>query len=93
LTDLRFRDLLKKDASADIDLNLETCLLANISICEPARSDRFIVTVYNPLERSVNHYVRIPVPDGSYKITGPDGNLLHLLRIKSTLSFIRGSTI
>jgi lysosomal alpha-mannosidase len=68
-------DLLKKDASADINLNLETCLLANVSICEPARSDRFAVTIYNPLERPVTHYVRIPVPDGSYKITGPDGEI------------------
>jgi lysosomal alpha-mannosidase len=89
LTNLRFRDLLKKDASADINLNLETCLLANVSICEPARSDRFAVTVYNPLERPVTHYVRIPVPDGSYKITGPDGSILNLLRRHSILAFIR----
>ncbi|XP_044269447.1 lysosomal alpha-mannosidase-like isoform X2 [Tribolium madens] len=66
-------DLLKKDASSDINLNLETCLLSNVSICEITKSDRFVVSVYNPLERPVTHYVRVPVPDGSYKITGPDG--------------------
>jgi lysosomal alpha-mannosidase len=68
-------DLLKKDSSSDINLNLQTCLLANVSICEPATSDRFVVTVYNPLERPVTDYVRIPVPDGSYTITGPDGEV------------------
>ncbi|KYB25900.1 lysosomal alpha-mannosidase-like precursor [Tribolium castaneum] len=68
-------NLLKKDASSDINLNLETCLLSNVSICEITKSERFIVSIYNPLERPVTHYVRVPVPDGTYKITGPDGEV------------------
>lgn len=67
--------MLKKDSSNDIKLNLETCLLANTSICEVTNSDRYIVAVYNPLERNVTHFVRLPVLDGSYKITGPDGEV------------------
>lgn len=52
---------------------MTSCLLANISICETAKKDKFLITVYNPLSRSVNHYVRLPVDGTNYKITGPDG--------------------
>lgn len=67
-----FSNLLKKDESNDIEFPLETCLLSNVSLCEPTKAERFVVTVYNPLERPVSHYVRLPVPDGTYQITGPD---------------------
>ncbi|XP_044269680.1 lysosomal alpha-mannosidase-like [Tribolium madens] len=66
---------LKKDPSSGINLNLKHCLLTNVSICEATKSDRFVVTVYNPLERPVTHYVRLPVPNGNFKITGPDGEV------------------
>ncbi|EFA08765.1 lysosomal alpha-mannosidase [Tribolium castaneum] len=65
-------DLLKKNLH-EVDLHLTTCLLANVSICETTKKAKFVVTVYNPLSRSVNHYVRLPVEGTSYKITGPDG--------------------
>lgn len=68
-----FRNLLKKDDSADVSLNLETCLTANVSLCSVTENYRFVVAVYNPLERPVTEYCRLPVPVGSYIITGPDG--------------------
>ncbi|RZC14230.1 lysosomal alpha-mannosidase-like, partial [Asbolus verrucosus] len=66
-------DLLKKRPNDKIDLKLKTCLLANVSICETTTNDRFVVAVYNPLSRSVTHYVRLPVDGTNYKITGPNG--------------------
>ncbi|XP_044269574.1 lysosomal alpha-mannosidase-like isoform X2 [Tribolium madens] len=66
-------DLLKKNPASEVDLKLSTCLLANVSICETSKKDKFVVTVYNPLSRVVNHYVRLPVDGTNYKITGPDG--------------------
>lgn len=33
-----------------------------------------MVTVYNPLSRPVNKYVRVPVHGTDYSVTGPDGN-------------------
>jgi lysosomal alpha-mannosidase len=66
-------DLLKKYSEAEIDLKLSTCLLANVSICETTKKDRFVVTVYNPASHPVTHYVRVPVDGEYYNITGPDG--------------------
>ncbi|EFA08767.1 lysosomal alpha-mannosidase [Tribolium castaneum] len=86
-------NLLKKEPSTDINLNLEHCILSNVSICEVTKSDRFVVTVYNPLERPLTHYVRLPVPDGSFKITGPDGEVAtELLDSISSFSYIDKNT-
>ncbi|RZC38887.1 Glyco hydro 38 and/or Alpha-mann mid domain containing protein, partial [Asbolus verrucosus] len=64
--------LLKKTDTADIDLKLSTCLLANVSICENSQKDKFLVAVHNPLSRAVTHYVRLPVNGDSCVITGPE---------------------
>ncbi|KAJ8939540.1 hypothetical protein NQ314_011107 [Rhamnusium bicolor] len=55
------------------DLNLKSCLLSNVSICVESDKDEFTVLIYNPLARSVSHYIQIPVNDGTWKITGPSG--------------------
>lgn len=46
------------------------CLLLNVSHCEyTERKDNVEFIVFNPLSRNVSHYVRIPVTEGTYKIT------------------------
>lgn len=58
------------------DLNLQTCLLANLSICETTKWNKFIIIIYNPLAKEVSHYVRFPVNSNeSFNIFGPYGNL------------------
>lgn len=50
------------------------CLLANISICEASKQERFLVIVYNPTSQTTNHYVRLPIDEKYiYRITGPNG--------------------
>ncbi|KAJ8951631.1 hypothetical protein NQ318_012301 [Aromia moschata] len=55
------------------DLNLKSCLLANVSICSESDKDEFTVLIYNPLARTVSHYIQIPVNDGTWKVTDPSG--------------------
>ncbi|KAL1501428.1 hypothetical protein ABEB36_006748 [Hypothenemus hampei] len=56
-----------------------TCHMLNISECAPSETEKnLIITVYNPLGRPVNKYVRIPITDNStgITITDPNGNQL-----------------
>ncbi|XP_011181146.2 lysosomal alpha-mannosidase isoform X1 [Zeugodacus cucurbitae] len=47
----------------------ETCTLLNISSCAvPEQADKFILTLYNPLARTVSEFVRVPVPDVNYEV-------------------------
>ncbi|KAJ8951630.1 hypothetical protein NQ318_012300 [Aromia moschata] len=55
------------------DLNLRTCLLSNVSICDESDKDEFTILVYNPLARTTSHYIQIPVNDWTWKVTGPSG--------------------
>lgn len=57
------------------DLNLKSCLLSNVSICAESDKDEFTVLIYNPLARTTSHYIQIPVNDGTWKVTGPSGNI------------------
>ncbi|KAL1517913.1 hypothetical protein ABEB36_001613 [Hypothenemus hampei] len=51
------------------------CLLVNISQCDYSEeNDQFVITVYNPLSRFVNKYVRLPVLGGSYLVLDPAGD-------------------
>lgn len=56
-----------------IDLELETCLLANVSVCPISQSNEFIAAIYNPLSKSVSHYVRLPVQSSAVKVEGDNG--------------------
>ncbi len=41
------------------------CPLLNISVCPPVESnDMFLMTVFNPIPRSMSHYVRLPLDAG-----------------------------
>lgn len=71
---LFFQRSSKINLNTDLNLNLSLCLLANISICETSKQERFLVIVYNPTSQLNNHYVRLPIDEKYiYRITGPDG--------------------
>lgn len=47
----------------------ESCHLANISSCSlPAKNDKFVLTLFNPLGKNSTQYVRIPVQRGTYEV-------------------------
>jgi hypothetical protein len=58
---------------------LSMCLNLNASLCSSsvslsnANKGGFLMVVYNPLSWSYNWGVRIPVEDGQYAVTGPNG--------------------
>lgn len=59
--------------------NFKTCLLTNVSECALSENQEvFVITVYNPLSRPVNKYVRVPVHGTAYTVTGPDGKSTNL---------------
>ncbi|XP_055295901.1 lysosomal alpha-mannosidase-like isoform X2 [Sitodiplosis mosellana] len=47
----------------------ESCADLNISSCDVSeKSDKFVVSLYNPLAHSTFQYVRVPVTDGDYEV-------------------------
>ncbi|XP_070500728.1 lysosomal alpha-mannosidase-like isoform X1 [Chironomus tepperi] len=51
------------------DLQFESCLNLNISICNISEnSNQFMVTVYNPLAHATYQYVRMPVSGTKYEV-------------------------
>ena len=58
---------------------MKTCLLLNISQCDVSeKSSKFVITIYNPLSRTVSKYIRIPVTGHSYKVQDPSGKDLQV---------------
>lgn len=67
------RDLLSKTKNNNnnkLPVKFSSCLLANVTHCEPSSKDTFLVAVYNPISRPVSHHVRLPVKQDTFKITG-----------------------
>jgi len=65
-----------KNKTAKYVFDFKTCPSLNITACPVSEvNDRFALTLYNPLAHTVNEYVRIPVPDSSYKIIDNKGRL------------------
>lgn len=55
--------------NANFRFEYENCANLNISSCDVSEnSDKFTVTLYNPLAHSTLQYVRIPVSDGEYEV-------------------------
>lgn len=55
----------------------DSCLLLNISICDVTESsERFVVTVYNPLSHKTSQYVRFPVANYNYEIRDASNTLI-----------------
>lgn len=62
-------------ASQRNTIDFEMCLNLNISQCDVSeKASQFVVTVYNPLARSISKYARIPVANGAYSIRDHLGN-------------------
>nr|CAD7445524.1 unnamed protein product [Timema bartmani] len=67
------------------NLELKSCLLLNISLCEETESSEdFLVTIYNPISHPVSQYVRLPVSGDSYIVTDYNGKLTSVTRCPST---------
>ncbi|KAF8065729.1 alpha-mannosidase [Scenedesmus sp. PABB004] len=56
---------------------LQMCLLLNATLCSASvslsRGPGFLLVVYNPLAWSYEWGITVPVDDGGYTVTGPDG--------------------
>lgn len=54
---------------ANHHFDFKTCSHLNISACDVSEnSERFLVTLYNPLAHRTVQHVRIPIPDGEYEV-------------------------
>lgn len=64
-------DQLKREEKSNLEnrFEFELCPELNISSCSISeKSEKFMVTLYNPLAHSTFQYVRIPVTDGDYEV-------------------------
>ncbi|XP_045462132.1 lysosomal alpha-mannosidase isoform X1 [Harmonia axyridis] len=74
ITSAALNKLIKNQSSEDVDIKFSSCPLANVSSCSfTENTETFTVTVYNPLSRPVNHYVRFPILGEAYRITDDAG--------------------
>lgn len=66
--------LTAKNGNTDFDANYAkfdyvNCADLNISSCEITETtNKFMVTLYNPLSQTTSQYVRVPITDGEYEI-------------------------
>lgn len=59
----------ESDFDADFTFDYASCADLNISSCSITESsDKFMVTLYNPLAHSTFQYVRVPVGAGNYEV-------------------------
>jgi lysosomal alpha-mannosidase len=65
---------LNKLSYQDKPLNWEFCEYLNISVCPPSVNDSFDVTVYNPLARTTNSYITLPLNTNNVTLTDCKGN-------------------
>lgn len=69
------------------DIKLKHCPLANVSICTETGKDEFNVFLYNPLARSVSHYIQVPVSGDDWKVTDPEGEEVEVAVTKPIRTF------
>lgn len=69
-TDSEHDDVLRDNVfDANFVFDYTSCANLNISSCSISEnSDKFMVTLYNPLAHSTFQYVRLPVIDGDYEV-------------------------
>lgn len=66
--------LMKVQDMVSFKYEFKSCHTLNISACEISENSRnFMITLYNPLSREENQFVRIPVEDGIYEIKDSQG--------------------
>lgn len=70
------RDAVAAREGDDDLLPFQSCLLLNQSQCDVSeKSERFVVTVFNPRSHKLSTFVRIPVPEASgYSVRCPMGH-------------------
>lgn len=52
-----------------VEFTFNNCLNLNISVCDVSEgSEKFMVTIYNPLAQLANEYIRIPVLANNYEV-------------------------
>ncbi|KAL3274851.1 hypothetical protein HHI36_019633 [Cryptolaemus montrouzieri] len=77
ITSTALNKIVSKDSSSDGNISFSSCLLTNISSCPiTENSEKFVVTVYNPLSRPVTQFARFPVLGQAYTVQDSDGNKL-----------------
>ncbi|XP_059478736.1 lysosomal alpha-mannosidase-like [Neocloeon triangulifer] len=87
---------LNKIASKGVQENLEfkSCLYSNVSQCDISEnSDKFVVTLYNPLAQASTLYVRLPVLDFVYEVRDDTDTLItetQMLRIPTPILTLPG---
>ncbi|KAK6633436.1 hypothetical protein RUM44_004039 [Polyplax serrata] len=83
----------KETTSSPLEFN--SCHLMNISECSMSSDyEEVVVTVYNPLSRPVDFYVRLPVSHNNFEVTGPTGEKIQhqIVPIPDSLVDIPGRT-
>lgn len=61
--------LSNEETNPNLKINYKSCLGLNVSSCSVSEdSDKFIVTLYNPLAHSKFEYVRVPVAYSKYSV-------------------------
>ena len=81
-------------AHLDTGIQYTFCDYLNISACPATEiSKPFTITVYNPIGRTVDTNIRIPVSSDSVKIFGPDGKEVSVAikAVSKETKFVRGS--
>lgn len=52
-----------------LKFEFKSCASLNISSCDISEnSEKFMITIYNPLAHSTNQYIRIPISDSEYEV-------------------------
>jgi lysosomal alpha-mannosidase len=78
----------------DADIEYTFCDYLNISVCPATETSKpFTITVYNPIARTVDTNIRIPVSSEAVKIFGPDGNPVPIAikSVTNATKFVRGN--
>lgn len=75
------------DKKASIHVFCDTLNMTECRITE--NSDRFVVTIYNPIGRSVSQWIRFPVDFANYSVTDVDGKRVNSELIPISPSLLR----
>ncbi|WAQ95189.1 MA2B1-like protein, partial [Mya arenaria] len=79
------RKLLPKEKEGPAAMEMKYCDLLNISACTLTEQNKeFVMIVYNPLGRTVKHWVRLPVIGSAYSVLDPSGNTVETQMVPLT---------
>ena len=86
--------VLNKGNPQSFDIQYTFCDYLNVSACPATEAVKsFAITVYNPITRPVDTYIRIPVLSEGVRIYGPDGKAVPVTtqEVSSETKFVRGN--